>query len=178
MSRLTPPVSERDHAQGPADARVTLVEYGDYECPSCAEVYPMIEAARRAFGPNLRFVFRHFPLRSSHPHALGAAKAAEAAGAQGRFWDMHVRLSQHPTRLEQPDLLGHARKLGLDEERFQRDMVSREAEHRIREDLLSGSASGVRGTPGLFINGERYDGPRIHAALIDVLARVAVTTAG
>jgi protein-disulfide isomerase len=178
MSQLTPPVSERDHAAGPAGARVTLVEFGDYQCPNCAAAFAEIQATRRAFGPNLRLVFRHFPLRSSHPLALGAAKAAVAAAAQGRFWDMHQRLFRHQSQLDQLDLLEHARKLGLDENRFQQDMVAREAEQRIREDLVSGSASGVRGTPSLFINGERYDGPWNRQALVDVLARAAVTTAG
>ncbi|MBA3259180.1 MAG: DsbA family protein [Gemmatimonadales bacterium] len=178
MSRLTPPVSERDHAEGPADARVTLVEYGDFECPMCGEVVATIKAAQAAFGPNLRLVFRHFPLLASHPHALEAAKAAEAAAAQGRFWPMYVRLFQHRTELDRNALLRHARKIGLDLERFERDLGARDAEVRIREDLASGAHSGVRGTPSLFINGDRYDGPQNRAALIDVLALAAVATAG
>src|ERR671918_949611 len=143
MSALTPPVTERDHVLGPADARVTLVEYGDFECPYCGALEPVIEAARTAFGGNLRFVFRHFPLRSSHPHALSAAKAAEAAGEQGRFWDMHHRLYQRQTELEDADLLRHARKIGLDEARFQREMAARSHEVRIREDLASAAQSGA-----------------------------------
>jgi protein-disulfide isomerase len=178
MSRLTPPVSERDHAAGPPGARVTLVEYGDFECPGCGEAHQVIRAAQQAFGPNLRFVFRHFPLRSSHPNALAAAKAAEAAAAQGRFWPMYDRLFQRQTELDGPGLLRHARKLGLDLERFQRDSGGREAEVRIREDLASGAHSGVVGTPGLFINGERYDGPREREALMEALARAAVADAG
>ena len=174
MVTLTPPVGELDHADGAAGARVTLVEYGDYECPSCGEAFATIQEVRRAFGPNLRFVFRHFPLRSSHPHALAAAKAAEAAGAQGKFWAMHERLFQHQTQLAEADLLKHARKLGLDLERFQRDMASRTAELRIREDLAGGARSGVNGTPTLFIDGERYGGPHDRVSLIDALARAAV----
>lgn len=176
MSRLTPPVSERDHADGPADARVTLVKYGDFECPMCGEAFRSIRAARQAFGPNLRFVFRHFPLRSSHPHALDAAKAAEAAAAQGRFWAMHDRLFQRQTALSRADLLRHAGKVGLDIERFQADLGARDAEVRIREDLSSGGLSGVQGTPALYINGERYDGPRDRRGLIEALARAAVAT--
>lgn len=171
---LDPPVSELDHAEGPAAARVTLVEYGDFECPSCGEVFLVLEQVRRALGPNLRFVFRHFPLRSTHPHALGAAKAAEAADAQGKFWPMYERLFQHQTQLAEPDLLRHARKLGLELERFQRDMASRTAEVRIRDDLASGARSGVNGTPTLFIHGERYVGPHDRVSLVDALARAAV----
>lgn len=177
MSRLTPPVSERDHVLGPASARVTLVEYGDYECPACGEAHGAIKAARQAFGPNLRVVFRHFPLRSSHPHALDAAKAAEAAALQSRFWEMHDRLFAHQTELDRESLLRHARKVGLDLERFQADLGERHTEVRIREDLVSGGQSGVQGTPSLYVNGERYDGPRTRTALIDVLARAAVAPA-
>ncbi len=144
MSQLTPPVTERDHAEGPANARVTLVEYGDFECPMCGEAHVVIKEAQRAFGPNLRFVFRHFPLRSSHPHALEAAKAAEAAGAQGRFWPMHERLFQHQTRLDSESLVAHARTLGLDLDRFRRDLQAQGTEDRIREDLSSGAHSGVQ----------------------------------
>jgi formate-nitrite transporter family protein len=174
MSRLTPPVSERDHVLGPAEARVTLVEYGDYECPHCGALHPVIEAARKAFGGNLRFAFRHFPLRSSHPHALAAAKAAEAAGEQGRFWDMHHRLYQRQTQLEDEDLLRHARKIGLDAARFQRELSARTHEVRIREDLASAAQSGAGGTPSLFINGELHQGPLDRDEVFAALARAAV----
>jgi formate-nitrite transporter family protein len=174
MSGLTPPVSERDHAVGPADARVTLVEYGDYECPYCGALHPVIEAARKAFGGNLRFVFRHFPLRASHPHALAAAKAAEAAGEQGRFWEMHHRLYQQQTHLEDGDLLEHARAVGLDLARFERELAARAHEVRIREDLASAARSGVGGTPSLFINGELYQGSLDRDDVFAALARAAV----
>jgi protein-disulfide isomerase len=174
MSRLTPPVSERDHVLGPTEARVTLVEYGDYECPHCGAVHPVIEAARKAFGGNLRFAFRHFPLRSSHPHALAAAKAAEAAGEQGRFWDMHHRLYQRQTQLEEEDLLRHARKIGLDVARFERELAARTHEVRIREDLASAAQSGAGGTPSLFINGELHQGSLDRDEVFAALARAAV----
>jgi protein-disulfide isomerase len=174
MSRLTPPVSQRDHVLGPADARVTLVEYGDYECPHCGALHPVIEAARKAFGGNLRFVFRHFPLRSSHPHALAAAKAAEAAGEQGRFWEMHHRLYQQQTQLEDEDLLGHARAIGLDVARFERELAARTHEVRIREDLASVTQSGAKGTPSLFINGELYQGSLDRDDVFAALAQAAV----
>ena len=174
-AQLTPPVGERDHAMGPADARVTLVEYGDFECPSCGEAHPVIKQVQRAFGNNLRLVFRHFPLRSSHPHALPAALAAEAAAEQGRFWDMHDRLFEHQTALTDEDLLRHARKLGLDLERFQTALRSPAYADRIQEDFTSGTRSGVNGTPSLFINGLRYDGPRDRESLVAALANAAVT---
>ena len=174
MSTLSPPVSERDHVAGPAAARVTLVEYGDFECPYCAAVHPIVQAARKAFGGNLRFVFRHFPLRSSHPHALAAAKAVEAAGDQGRFWEMFDRLYERQTELTDADLERHARDLGLDLERFRTSVGERAHELRIREDLASAAGSGVQGTPTLFINGERYDGPLERDEIFAALARAAV----
>jgi protein-disulfide isomerase len=175
VSTLSPPVSERDHVIGPANARVTLVEYGDYECPHCGAVHPIVRAARKAFGGNLRFVFRHFPLRSSHPHALAAAKAAEAAAAQGKFWEMHDRLYQRQTELTDRDLERHARELGLDVERFRTSLGERAHEERIRQDLASAAESGARGTPSLFLNGERYEGPLERDAIFAALARAAVT---
>ena len=160
--------------QGPANARVTLVEYGDFECPHCGELYPLIQAARKAFGGNLRFAFRHFPLRSSHPHALAAAKAAEAADEQGKFWEMHDRLFQRQTELTDSDLLRHAGELGLDTGRFARSLGAREHEVRIREDLASAAQSGARGTPSLFINSDLYEGALDRDELFAALARAAV----
>lgn len=174
MSSLTPPVSDQDHVQGPADARVTLVEYGDFECPYCGGLHAVLQEARGAFGQNLRFVFRHFPLRSSHPHALAAAKAAEAAARQGRFWEMHDRLYRRQMQLGDDDLLRHARRVGLDLPQFERDWASREVEVRIREHLASASQSGAGGTPSLFINGELYDGSLERDDLFAALARAAV----
>jgi protein-disulfide isomerase len=176
MSTLTPPVSERDHVLGPADARVTLVEYGDFECPYCAAAHGIVQAARKAFGGNLRVVFRHFPLRASHPRALPAAKAAEAAGEQGRFWDMHDRLYRHQTELGDEALLRHARELGLDLDRFRASLDAPAHEDRIRDDLASAAASGARGTPTLFINGARYRGRLERDEIMAALARAAVTT--
>jgi formate-nitrite transporter family protein len=177
MGALTPPVTERDHVLGPADARVTLVEYGDFECPHCRELVPVIEAARKAFGDNLRFAFRHFPLRSSHPRSLPAAKAAEAAGEQGRFWEMHRRLYERQTELGDGDLRRHARELGLDLPRFERELAARAHEVRIREDLRSAARSGATGTPSLFINGERYSGSLGRDDVFAALARAAVAAA-
>ena len=174
MSSLVPPVSERDHAVGPADARVTLVEFGDFECPHCGALHPVLQAVRKAFGGNLRFVFRHFPLRASHPHALAAAKAVEAAGEQGRFWEMYARLYQHQTELSDADLERHARELGLDPGRFAQALGARAHEGRIREDLASAAQSGAQGTPSLFINGQLYQGPLERDEIFAALARAAV----
>jgi protein-disulfide isomerase len=174
MSLLAPSVTERDHVLGPPDARVTLVEYGDFECPHCGAVHPIMQAARKAFGRNLRFAFRHFPLRASHPHALAAAKAAEAAGEQGRFWEMYDRLYQRQTELTDADLERHAGELGLDVERFRRSLGERAHEVRIREDLESAARSGAQGTPSLFINGERYRGDLERDEIFAALARAAV----
>ena len=155
---LTPPVSERDHIAGPDDAPVTLVEYGDYECPYCGMAHPVVKRAQRELGKQLRFVFRNFPLAEAHPHAQIAAQAAEAAGAQGRFWEMHDMIFEHQDALEVKDLLGYAASLGLDAEKIARDLEAGTYVKRVREDFRSGVKSGVNGTPTFFVNGARYDG--------------------
>lgn len=157
--KLVPPVGERDHVQGPDDAPVTLVEYGDYECPHCREVTPVIEELRGRFGDRLRYVYRHFPIRSSHPHAQLAAEAAEAAGAQGKFWEMHGLLFDHQGALDRSNLLEYAASLGLDVERFERELSEHTYAQRVRQDFQSGMRSGAGGTPAFFLNGVRYDGP-------------------
>ena len=167
-------VGDADHVQGFADARVTLVEYGDFECPSCGAAYPVLREVRRAFGPNLRFIFRHYPLRDTHPHAASAAEAAEAAAAQGKFWEMHDRLFEHQAALDERSLARHARKVGLDEMRFERELAAKAHSARVERDIESGRAGGVRGTPSLFINGTLYRGPRDRASLIAVLANAAL----
>ena len=147
-----------DHVRGPEDAPL-LVEYGDYECPYCGAAYPIVQEVRRALGPNLRFVFRHFPLSQAHPHAQRAAEAAEAAGAQGEFWKMHDLLFQNQDALEDADLLRYAVSLKLDGERFTRELSSGLHADRVRRDFRSGVRSGVNGTPTFFINGVRHDAP-------------------
>jgi protein-disulfide isomerase len=166
---LTPAVSSRDHVQGPADAPVTLVEYGDYECPHCGRAYPIVKAVERRLGPRLRFVFRNFPLTTSHPHAEHAAEAAEAAAAQGRFWEMHDILFQHQGALDDESLARYAESLGLDRARFERELASGAYEARVREDFASGVRSGVNGTPTFFIDGRRYEGSWEEASLTRAL---------
>jgi protein-disulfide isomerase len=157
--QLTPPVSERDHIAGPDDAPVTLVEYGDYECPYCGMAYPIVKAAQQRLGDQLRFVFRHFPLREIHPHAEHAAEAAESAGAQGKYWPMHDKIFEHQDALEDDDLIAYTASLGLDTNRVAEDLANKTYAKRVREDFRSGVRSGVNGTPTFFINGERYNGP-------------------
>lgn len=155
---LVLPVGDRDHAQGLANAPVTLVEYGDYECPYCGRAHPIVKAVQKALGPRLRFVFRNFPLSEMHPNAANAAEAAEAAGEQGKFWEMHDALFEHQGALRSRDLVARAASLGLDSDRIADQLKSHAHEDRVREDFMSGVRSGVNGTPTFFINGERYDG--------------------
>lgn len=157
MSKLSLPVGERDHIQGPADAPVTLVEYGDYECPYCGQAYPIVQAVQEKMGNRLRFVFRNFPLSELHPHAQHAAEAAEIAGGQGKFWEMHDYLFENQRSLWDNRLKEYAEGLGLDGARFQSDLEAHTYQERVREDFLSGVRSGVNGTPTFFINGQRHD---------------------
>ena len=158
-AQMTLPVSaDRDHIQGPDGAPVTLVEYGDYECPFCGAAYPVIKDIQAQMGDGLRFVFRNFPITSSHPHAEKAAEAAEAASAQGRFWEMHDHLYEHQQQLRGEHLHAHAQALGLDLKRFDQELADNVYAPRVREDFMSGVRSGVNGTPTFFINGLRYDG--------------------
>jgi len=172
-SSLTVPVSEqRDHVQGSADAPATLVEYGDYECPYCGASYPIVKEVQAAMGDRLRFVFRNFPISTSHPHAEQAAEAAEAAAAQGRFWEMHDLLYEHQSRLEDQDLRGYAEGLGLDVERFDRELADHVHAARVRDDFMSGVRSGVNGTPTFYVNGVRHDDSSDRDTLLAALQRV------
>jgi NhaA family Na+:H+ antiporter len=169
--KLKLPVSDRDHVRGPADARVTLVEYGDYECPHCRQVAPIIEEIRDRFGDQLRYVFRHLPISKLHPHAQLAAEAAEAAAVQGKFWEMHDLLFREVEPLHKARLMALAGGLELDLERFERDLDEHVHADRVREDFRSGVRSGASGTPSIFLNGVRYDGPWDLDSLIAEIAR-------
>jgi protein-disulfide isomerase len=170
---LTLPVGPRDHAQGPDDAPATLVEYGDYECPSCGSAYPMIKQVQQQMGDQLRFVYRNFPLREIHPYAENAAEAAEAAGAQGAFWPMHDTLFEHQQALDDQDLVNYAAGLDLDVDRFTQALEDHVYADRVREDFMSGIRSGVNGTPTFFINGARYDGSFTVDSLVAALTEAA-----
>jgi protein-disulfide isomerase len=175
-STLTPPVSARDHAQGPANAKVTLVEYGDYECPYCGLAYPIVKQVQEEMGKQMRFVFRNFPLREAHPHALHAAIAAEEVGTHGEeaFWQMHDTLYEHQDALEDADLLGYADELGVAGADIIAAFAGGPSFDRVRADFRSGVRSGVNGTPTFFVNGERYNGSWADVPLfVSVLRSVA-----
>jgi protein-disulfide isomerase len=166
---LVVPVSSADHSIGDAAARITLLEYGDYECPDCLNAQPIVSALRERSGTNLRVIFRHFPQSSVHPRASAAAAAAEAAARQGRFWEMHEELFRHQRELAELDLTHLALLIGLEVYRFQSDLESEASAARVRSDYTGGVLSGVKGTPTFFINGRRYGGEvtldALHAAM-------------
>ena len=155
IATLSPPVDpERDHVRGPDNAPVTLVEYGDFQCPYCGEAYPVVNELRARFGDQLRFVFRHMPLSDLHPRAPFAAAAAAAAAAQGCFWEMHDRLFEHQHELEDSHLRAHAEAVGVaDGERFDVELRDHAHAARVEEDYRSGAESGVPSTPRFFVNG-------------------------
>jgi protein-disulfide isomerase len=157
-AKLATAISEEDHAQGPADAAITLVQYGDYECPYTRLSRHSVHQLQREFSESLRFVFRHFPLEEIHPHARAASVAAEAAAKQTDFWTMHEYLFEHQKALEDADLKRYAVELGLDSDRFAHDRTSGDVENRIDRDVASGERSGVPGTPTFYVNGTRHDG--------------------
>jgi formate-nitrite transporter family protein len=158
--KLTLPVDEsRDHIQGSATAAVTLVEYGDYECPYCAQAYMIVKEVQERQGNKLRFVFRSFPLTKSRPHAYQAALAVEAAAAQGRYWEMYDFLFKHGQVLTDDNLKQSAAKLGLNVSKFDREFLDRTYSRHVDEDIQSGEESGVTKTPTFFINGDRYNDP-------------------
>jgi protein-disulfide isomerase len=155
---LAAPVDpRRDHVRGPHDAPVTLVEYGDFECPYCGQAEPVVRKLLAEHG-DVRFVWRHLPLSDVHPRAQLAAEATEAAADQGAFWEMHDLLLDHQDHLRAPDLIGYAEDLGLDVERFEDHLRRRAGAARIAEDIDSADLSAVSGTPTLFINGRRHRG--------------------
>jgi protein-disulfide isomerase len=157
--RLAVPVGERDHTYGLATAPVTLVEYGDYQCPYCGAAAPVVAELLDVAAELVLFAYRHFPLSQIHEFAFGAALAAEAAGAQGAFWPMHELLFANQRRLALPDLIGYAEALRLDTARFTHDVENRRGAPKIREDFIGGVRSGVNGTPTFFVNGVRHNGP-------------------
>jgi protein-disulfide isomerase len=162
---------ERDHIRGSEDAPVTLIEYGDYQCPYCGQAEVAIRELLDSFGDDLRYVWRHLPLNDVHEHAQMAAEGAEAAGEQGQFWPMHDLLLDHQGELDPDDLTRYAREIGLDLDRFWDDVRTRRHAARVAEDVASADASGVAGTPTFFINGKRHQGAYDVATLTDAVRR-------
>jgi protein-disulfide isomerase len=175
-AKLAAPVGDRDHIQGPEDAPVTLVEYGDFECPYCGAAYGIVRQIQDLLPDQLRFVFRHFPLTELHPHAEIAAEAAETAGAQGKFWEMHDLLFENQRTLDEEHLLGFAERLNLDIPRFVPELEEGTHRERVREDFMSGVRSGVNGTPTFFINDYRHDGSWELPSLLREIERAANAT--
>jgi protein-disulfide isomerase len=177
---LTLPIGDRDHAQGDVRAPITLVEYGDYECPYCGRAYPIVKRVQVHFGERLRFVYRNFPLAEIHPHALHAAVAAESVGERAgndAFWAMHDLIFEHQRDLADATLADLASRVGADAAAVLRDLESEALQSRVREDFMSGVKSGVNGTPTFFINGRRYDGAWDEASLVEALEAASLAAA-
>jgi protein-disulfide isomerase len=158
MSALTPPVSSRDHIHGPTRPRLTLVEYGDFECPHCGHAHPVVKEIQRRLPRDLRFVYRHFPMTKTHPHAERAAEMAEAAAQHGKFWSMHDTLFEHQDALDDESLVSYAAALNIDPQWARAALSDGRFQRRVRDDFSSGVRSGVNGTPTFFVNGARFDG--------------------
>lgn len=157
MAKLTPPVSSKDHAQGTAHAQVSLVEYGDFQCSYCGRAYPIVKRLQKHFGKELLFIFRNFPLSELHEFAMAAAIAAEAAGKQHKFWEMHDIIYERQDQLSNEALVDFAQELGLDMEVFSRDCGDEAVTSKVDADFESGVRSGVNGTPSFFINGHQHN---------------------
>jgi protein-disulfide isomerase len=168
-SKLNPPVNKNDHSQGLEHAPLVLVEYGDYQCPHCGAAYPIIKDIQQQFGKKLRFIFRNFPLSEAHEYAFQAAMAAEAAGRQKKFWEMHDILYEHQESLEKEKLLKYAKILGLSMKEFEKDLHDTTLAEIIEADFESGIRSGVNGTPSFYMNGVKYEGSYDSGSMSEIL---------
>ena len=158
MTQLIPAVNSNDHIYGNPSAALELVEYGDYECPYCGRAYPIMKSIQQELGPDLKFVFRNFPLSKIHPHAFSAAVATEAAALQEKFWEMHDIIFENQKTLDAESIFLFAKAIGLNPERFKNDIQQKELIDKVERDFESGIRSGVNRTPSFFLNGEKYDG--------------------
>jgi formate-nitrite transporter family protein len=163
------PLQPDDHVDGPDDAELELVMYGDFQCPYCIAAHPIVERVREQLADRLRFVFRHFPIDDIHPLARKAAEAAEAAAAQGKFWEMYQVLYASRGKLSRAELAGYADQVGLDLEAFEAELDSGEHAERVQRDFETGEGSGISGTPAFFVNGTRHDGSFDAGSLISAL---------
>ena len=168
MSKLSVAVNEEDHVQGSADAPVTLVEYGDYECPSCGDAYAVVKRVQKHFGPKLRFVYRNFPLEQ-HEFAMPAAETAEFAASENKFWEMHDALYENQVAMDEELFPKLGKKLGLDAEALQNALEEEQFAGHIEGDMKSGEASGVRGTPTFYINGRQQNGSFDYETLTETI---------
>ena len=173
MNTLTVPVGKQDHVAGTSEASVTLVEYGDYECPYCRQSYYIVKKLQEDLADELRFVFRNFPLSQIHPHALQAALSAEAAGLQNKFWEMHDMLFENQDALKEEDLVSYAYALKLDPAKFINDMQSEKVLQKVQTDFWSGVRSGVNGTPTFFIQDKRHNGSYSYGELREAIEQAA-----
>jgi len=171
------PITVDDWRLGQADVPVTLLEYGDFECPYCAMARPTLKGLVADYPQVIQLIFRHFPITTVHPHAFVAAESAEAAGAQGKFWQMHDMLFTHQQFLDIEDLRQYGQEIGLDLKRFDQEMNAHKYEHEVKQDFRRGIEDGVNGTPTIFINGIRYDGPRDRESILAAIS-VQVSTLG
>lgn len=170
---LKPTVSEKDYQQGSKSAHIELVEYGDYQCPHCGRAYPIIKSIQQRMGNKLRFVFRNFPLAEMHPNAVSAAVAAEAAALQDKFWEMHDALFEHQDDLSAEGIFRLAKKIGLNESQFAKDIQRDDLLQKVEGDFESGVRSGVNGTPTFFINGKKYTDSWDEKPFYDHLNRIS-----
>jgi protein-disulfide isomerase len=172
VTRLKFPVGKHDFITGPENAKITLIEYGDYECPHCGHAYPIVKKIQEKLGDDLRFVFRNFPLAEMHPHAMNSAEASFSVGEQGKFWQMHDTLYEHQDALDDKYLVQYAKELGVDTSKFKNDLQNHVYSGRVEEEFLGGLRSGVNGTPTFFINGVRHDGSFEFEPFLSTLKKV------
>jgi len=173
-TQLKPPVSAKDHIQGDPDAPIELLEYGDYQCPHCGRAYPIIKNIQKRMGKKLKFVFRNFPLTEIHPDAFNAAVAAEAAGEQDKFWEMHDIIFEHQRHLTTESILIYAQKAGLNMAEFSKDLQNDVFVNKVEDDIESGIRSGVNGTPSFYVNAKKYNGSWDEDDFVDFLNRLVV----
>jgi len=175
MSKLSVSVTKQDHLQGALNAACSLVEYGDYECPSCGEVQPVIKKLQAHFGDQMSFVFRNFPLQEVHPWAEAAAEVAELAGSQGKFWEMHDLLFANQEDLSESTIQALVRQLGLSEAKMLQASSNGTLKSRVESDFAGGIRSGVNGTPTFFLNGDRYDGSTDFESMVSLMEQVLIS---
>lgn len=171
MTKLKVPVTDNDHIQGSKKALITMVQYGDYECPACGQAFPIIKLIQKHFGAKLRFVFRNFPLTEAHPYAEVAAETAEFAAIHNKFWEMHDLIYMNQEQLRLPTLFQLCNELQLSEDKLKDALENGLFRAKIKTDFLGGVYSGVNGTPAFFINGEKYDGSYDYENLLESIER-------